>query len=234
MSASARILNADPRSNHIEQLFAKIANWYDWFNRFFSAGIDQRWRKRLAQSVVLTHPNLVLDLATGSGDVALLLQENGLNVIGVDFCKPLLEIAKQKGVQNLMHADILHLPFENNYCDAITIAFGFRNLIDREQGLVEMLRVLKPCGYLHILEFSKPIFWLRPFYYFYLCIIMPLITGLMIRQKGAYEYLAKSILQFPEQETLKQIIQKNGYEKVIYKNYSFGIVSHHWAQKPIH
>jgi demethylmenaquinone methyltransferase/2-methoxy-6-polyprenyl-1,4-benzoquinol methylase len=178
------------RPEGVQALFGQIAGCYDLFNHLFSLGLDYTWRWRLVRCLechVSRAPDArVLDLATGSGDVALALQRRGWNVIGADFCAPLLQKAKAKGVKELAEADAHHLPFEAGSFDAVTIAFGFRNFQDRGRALEEIGRVLKPGGWLFILEFSQPYSWFRPLYRFHTRHLMPGVAGLFHRRGSAY------------------------------------------------
>jgi demethylmenaquinone methyltransferase/2-methoxy-6-polyprenyl-1,4-benzoquinol methylase len=216
----------------IQSMFARISGRYDLFNRVFSGGTDLWWRHRLVRSVLDRQPGLVLDLATGSGDVALALQNRGLRVIGADFCPPMLELAARKGVRELVAADALQLPFPDATFDAVTIAFGFRNLVDRDLGLREMLRVVKPGGSLHILEFSHPHRLIRNLYFWYLETIMPRIVSWATGQGRAYDYLCESIRLFPDQKTLETMISAAGWDRVGHEDLTFGIVALHTGTKP--
>lgn len=220
------------RARQIRTLFGAIAGPYDTFNHIFSLGQDYLWRRRLRRLTLARKPQLILDLATGSGDVAIGLEKDGARVIGSDFCLPMLEKARQKGAPPLACADALHMPFPDGCCDAITIAFGFRNLTDRPAALAEMKRLLQPGGWLHILEFSKPGLLMRPFYHIHLGFIMPLATGALTGQGNAYQYLNDSVRAFPDQKTLASMLEGSGMENVRWENLTFGIVAIHSAQKP--
>ena len=172
-----RVNKTDPSA--VRATFKSVAHRYDFANHFLSGGIDYLWRRRLLKLAVQQDCPKVLDVATGSGDVAFSLR-NGLSpetkIIGVDFCEPMLEEARKKrelkGLEEssnqFLLGDCLSLNFPNESFDLVTISFGLRNLADRAKGLAEMIRVLKPGGRLIVLEFSQPYLWFRPFYYFYL------------------------------------------------------------------
>jgi demethylmenaquinone methyltransferase/2-methoxy-6-polyprenyl-1,4-benzoquinol methylase len=225
-------MDADARK--IQQLFARISRPYDWFNHLFSLGIDLWWRRVLVGQVVKAGTKgIVLDLATGSGDVALALQQRGLQVVGADFCFPMLREAQRKGLAPLVAADGLSLPLAGDSFGAITIAFGFRNFTDRPAGLREMLRILRPGGAVFILEFSRPVGWFRPFYYFYLHQVMPRVTAWLAGERRAYEHLAMSVRDFPDQDALCQMLREAGFESVSYRNLTLGIVALHVGQKPL-
>ena len=229
MNANSETTPRDPAK--VQEMFGKISKPYDCINRLFSLGIDVYWRKQLIISATKNKPDKVLDLATGSGDVALLLQKQGCDVIGMDFCAPMLELAKKKGVKNLLQGDALNMPFPDNSFDSITIAFGFRNFANYELALKEILRVLKPGGSLHILEFSNPAKWFAGFYYFYLGKVMPLMAGFISRNPKAYGYLANSVEKFPDTDSFAWLLAANGYEKVAWQKRTFGIVAIHCGSK---
>ena len=163
----------------VRDTFTSVAPRYDLANHLLSGGIDFLWRRKLVKQARQGAHDQILDLATGSGDVALALRYGlsaKVEITGVDFCEPMLERARskrdqqnlEKEVNQFLVGDCLDLEFPDESFDLITIAFGLRNLADRELGLSEMLRVLKPGGRLMVLEFSQPYFWFRPFYYIYL------------------------------------------------------------------
>ncbi|MEM9445676.1 MAG: ubiquinone/menaquinone biosynthesis methyltransferase [Verrucomicrobiota bacterium] len=219
------------KANEIHAYFEKIASPYDFFNHFFSLGIDYYWRHFLLQKVQDAKPLNVLDLATGSGDVALGLQSKNIQTVGADFCYPMLAQAQKKKCHHLLLADAHQLPFKENCFDCITVAFGFRNFTRKPQALREMLRVLRPNGQAFILEFSQPNKWIRPLYFFYLSRIMPGITSLLYREKSAYEHLSNSVQAFPEAQNLQQQIEKSGFSRVIYHRLTLGTVALHIASK---
>jgi demethylmenaquinone methyltransferase/2-methoxy-6-polyprenyl-1,4-benzoquinol methylase len=185
----------------------------------------------------------VLDLATGSGDVAFALSrglEAGVRIIGMDFCLPMLEQAeaKKRGAgdshyQNVTFrpGDGLALPLADASCDAVTISFGLRNLADRALGLREMRRVLRPHGKLFVLEFSQPAAWLRPLYYFYLGRVLPWVAGIVTGDRGAYVYLNDTIEQFPGRQALSAELESAGFGSVQAKPMTLGIVALHEATK---
>lgn len=212
-----------PQAKAVHNLFTSIASRYDRMNHILSGGVDCYWRRKLIQSVAETAPKTVLDLATGSGDVALALKIKlgpSSHIVGLDFCQAMLDEAERKKQKKGLSLDLIcgdchHLPFENNSFDAATLAFGLRNFENRRAALEEIRRVLKhPGGILWVLEFSQPQAWLRPFYYRYLKFFLPLIAHLGTGCKGAYDYLATSIEHFPTKESLQNEILGAGFSNV--------------------
>jgi demethylmenaquinone methyltransferase/2-methoxy-6-polyprenyl-1,4-benzoquinol methylase len=230
-----------PDPTAVNSMFARIARRYDVANRLLSGGMDVRWRKALVEAVAQRQGRVVLDLATGSGDVAFALSRRlpgSAEITGMDFCRPMLDEAEKKqaarsDARNIQfrEGDALALPLANESCDAITIAFGFRNLADRHRGLLEMRRVLRPGGALCILEFSQPQRWFRGLYYFYLRRILPVLAGVVTGDRPAYDYLNQSIGGFPTREEVSAEIRAAGFSSVTVKSMTFGIVALHVATK---
>lgn len=230
-----------PKGTRVNQMFANIANRYDFANHYLSGGVDFYWRKVLADRVQAFAPRSIVDLATGSGDVAFKLRDRlgtGVAVHGMDFCEPMLETARLKKNEREAYADLeftfgdcMHLPLEDDSVDAVTIAFGVRNFEDRQKGLREIHRVLRPGGRIFILEFSQPYVWFRPFYYLYLKYILPRLAALATGDKGAYDYLAGSIEAFPSRPQLAQQVRAAGFEDVSARALTFSIVAIHEATK---
>jgi demethylmenaquinone methyltransferase / 2-methoxy-6-polyprenyl-1,4-benzoquinol methylase len=223
-------------------MFGRIARRYDHANRVLSLGIDTYWRHRLVAAVRDFRAKDALDLATGSGDVALALARGlgpGFRVVGMDFCAPMIEVASAKkaarpgpyaGVE-FMRGDALAIPLPDASFDAVTIAFGIRNMADRARCLSEIRRVLRPGGRLFVLEFSKPWRWLRPLYGLYLRLVVPLVAGALTGERGAYEYLGGSIAAFPDRDALSQEIQRAGFAEVSASRMTAGIVALHAARR---
>ncbi len=230
-----------PRAEQIRDMFSGIAGKYDLANHALSLGVDYYWRKVLVRSVAGERPRRVVDLATGSGDVAIALKRRlgpEVEVSGLDFCQPMLDEANRKKrrlplTREMQFApgDCLDLPLETESIDVLTIAFGLRNLEDRDAGLREMLRVLRPGGCLFVLEFTQPRPWFKPFYFVYLKAILPLFARLITRDREAYDYLAASIESFPSQRELTRQIQKAGFAAVSTRGLTASIVAIHRARK---
>ncbi len=223
-------------------MFGRIAHRYDLANRVLSCGIDIYWRIRLVSAVRDTHPKDVLDLATGSGDVAFALARGlspGVCILGVDFCAPMLVEAEAKralikgsGARvEFKQGDALALPLPDGGFDAVTIAFGLRNMADRPKCLSEIRRVLRPGGRLFVLEFSQPWRPVRPFYSFHLRHVVPRLAGLLTGDRGAYEYLGDSIGGFPGRAGLSAEILGAGFASVTSFGMTMGIVALHEAQR---
>ena len=230
-----------PDPTEVNSMFGRIARRYDAANFILSGGIDRWWRRRLVAAVRRHDPLCVLDLATGSGDVAFALSlalNPATAIVGMDFCQPMLDQAEAKkraaGAAKFRNVtfrpgDGLALPLPDSSQDALTIAFGLRNLANRPRGLQEMRRVLRPGGRLFVLEFSQPYAWFRPLYYCYLQHILPRIAGVVTGDRGAYDYLNASIGDFPDRATLSREITAAGFSKVQAHAMTFGIVALHQA-----
>jgi demethylmenaquinone methyltransferase/2-methoxy-6-polyprenyl-1,4-benzoquinol methylase len=225
-------------------MFAEIAHRYDFLNHVLSASVDRRWR-RIAAGVVEEHLRisgqaLCLDLCSGTGDLAIELHRRlRAPVIASDFCHPMLvrSLAKVSALKlgdsiRTVESDALAIPFATGAFDAVTIAFGLRNLEDPRKGLEEMRRVLKPDGVLVILEFSQPVVpVMRRVFHVYFHRVLPRIGAWVSGQKSAYRYLPDSVEKFPSQIELASLIEKTGFRNVGYRNLSGGIAAIHWGLK---
>jgi demethylmenaquinone methyltransferase/2-methoxy-6-polyprenyl-1,4-benzoquinol methylase len=218
----------------VRQMFASIAQRYDLANHVLSCGADFYWRRRAAEIVAIWRPNKVVDLATGTGDLALAIQRQSPNaeVIGADFSEEMLAIAKGKGVRQTFLVDAMKLPFADAEFDVVTIAFGLRNLPDWSAALGEMRRALNPNGHLLILEFSLPrASILRMLYRFYLHRCLPVFGSLLTKQKDAYDYLGDSIEEFPNGDAMLRLIESNGFGNADAEPLTGGIVTIYTAEK---
>jgi len=227
----------------VKSMFGRIARRYDLANRVLSAGIDITWRRRLVEAVAAAAPRNVLDLATGSGDVAFALARalpGGASILGMDFSAPMLDVARAKlarleGMRSSVEfalGDALDLPLPDASQDAVTIAFGLRNMADRARCLAEMRRVLRPGGRLHILEFSQPDPWVAPLYRFHVARIAPLVAGALTGDGGAYRYLAASIEAFPGAQALLAEVRTAGFQDATVLTMTQGIVALHSGSRP--
>lgn len=233
--------NEQQASAWVQRMFAEIAPKYDLLNHLLSFSIDRTWRGALLKRLecVLARPDArILDLCCGTGDVLLDFERVGRGqVLGADFCHPMLVGAKKKSISKgkgaeLFEADALCLPLAESSLDAISIAFGFRNLADYARGLDELHRVLKPGGVLAILEFSHPpTLLVRTAYGLYSRAILPLVGGIVSGSREAYSYLPESIAKFPRAGELVQMMEDAGFEKTRYELLSGGIAALHAGQK---
>lgn len=217
-------------------MFSGIARRYDLLNHLLSGNVDKRWRRKTARALEssLTEGARVLDVACGTGDLSLVLAEAGaVRVVGLDFCRPMLEIARRKAAEAprqipFVEGDALRLPFADETFDAATIAFGLRNLAGVADGLRELRRILKPGGRLAVLEFSSPVVpGFRALFRFYFTRVLPRIGGLVSGSRGAYEYLPDSVTKFPDQKRLAELMRAEGFEGVEYSNLTGGIAALH-------
>lgn len=215
----------DPK--FVKGAFAKIADRYVLTNHVLSMGTDILWRKKVGRIVRDWKPARVLDVATGTGDLALEIQKKcpEAKVLGTDFCPEMLAHATKSGVQETQVADAMNLPFEEGEFDVVTVAFGLRNMENWQGALREMGRVIKPGGHLLVLDFSTPGGLLRKPYGFYLNRILPKIAGLLTGQGEAYQYLAGSIGEFPYGEEMLVLFEKAGFTESKCDTLSGGIAS---------
>ncbi|MEI8234745.1 MAG: ubiquinone/menaquinone biosynthesis methyltransferase [Verrucomicrobiota bacterium] len=211
----------------VQRLFGSIARRYDLANHLLSGGLDLLWRRRVARIVAGWRPESVLDLATGSGDIALTLRRHvpGARIVGADFCVPMLRQAVRKGVRPVIAADGLALPFADAAFDAVTVAFGLRNMASWPGALREMRRVLRPGGNVLILDFSLPPAPLRWIYRPYLHHGLPWIAGRLTGERAAYEYLGASIERFPSGAAMCALLESAGFTSPRAEPLSGGIVS---------
>ena len=217
----------------VRQMFGAIARRYDLANHMLSCGIDFYWRKCAADTVASWRPGKIVDLATGTGDLALALQKKLPNaeVTGVDFLSEMLELAQSKGVNKTILADAMKLPFPDASFDCVTIAFGLRNMENWRGALVEMSRVLRRNGHLLVLEFSLPAGSIvRTLYRFYLHRCLPLLGSFLTKKKSAYDYLGDSIEEFPNGHAMIDLIEASGFEQATYQTLSYGIATMYTAR----
>jgi demethylmenaquinone methyltransferase/2-methoxy-6-polyprenyl-1,4-benzoquinol methylase len=211
----------------VKEAFARIADRYVLTNHVLSAGTDILWRRKVGAMVREWQPGRILDVATGTGDLALEMQRRCpvAEVVGTDFCEEMLAHARKAGVQDTRVADALALPFESGRFDLVTAAFGLRNMADWRAGLREMGRVLRPAGRLLVLDFSLPSGWLGRPYAVYLNRVLPRVAGLLTGQREAYEYLAGSIERFPSGSAMVEMFEACGYGSVRWVPLTGGIAS---------
>jgi demethylmenaquinone methyltransferase/2-methoxy-6-polyprenyl-1,4-benzoquinol methylase len=225
----------------VEQMFDRIAPRYDILNRVLSLGIDVWWRKKAIGYLKAAQPAEILDVATGTADVAMLMAKilKPRRIVGIDIANQMLEFGRVKireaglePVITLETGDSEHLRFETDTFDAVTVAFGVRNFENLEKGLAEMHRVLRPGGRVVILEFSKPhIFPFKQLYNSYFKYVLPLIGRLTSRDMRAYTYLFESVQAFPEGNQFTEILTKTGFNDPICERLTLGICSIYTATK---
>jgi demethylmenaquinone methyltransferase/2-methoxy-6-polyprenyl-1,4-benzoquinol methylase len=224
-------------------MFERIAARYDLLNHLLSGNTDKRWRRRVAAvlraALAGAKGARVLDVACGTGDLALALAaESPARITGIDFCRPMLDIAVRKAARQgcaipFVEGDALRLPFADATFEAATIAFGLRNLSSVAAGLRELLRVLKPGGRAVILEFSQPVVpGFRALFQFYFTHVLPGIGGVISGSRSAYEYLPDSVSHFPDQQQLAALMRDAGFEQVEYQNLTGGIAAIHTGVRP--
>jgi demethylmenaquinone methyltransferase/2-methoxy-6-polyprenyl-1,4-benzoquinol methylase len=226
------------QARRVREMFGNIAGRYDLLNHLLSGNIDKRWRSVLAKTLYAELPSgghsRILDVACGTGDLSFTLIGSGESkIVGVDFCRPMLEIASSKASRRgfevpFVEGDALRLPFADGSFEAVTIAFGLRNLTSVEDGFRELLRVLKPGGRVAVLEFSKPVMpVLRSLFKTYFTRVLPLFGGLISGSRSAYQYLPDSVERFPDQKELASIMTAAGFVEVTFQNLTGGIAALH-------
>lgn len=229
------------KREQVAEMFDSIAFRYDFLNRFLSAGTDVGWRKKAIAELKALRPQSLLDVATGTGDMAILTysQLKPQKITGIDISTGMLEIGRKKiqqrglsGHIELLTGDSETINFPDDTFDAITVAFGVRNFQNLEKGLKEMHRVLKPGGRLVVLEFSRPSnFFFKGIYNLYMNVIAPAFGKLFAKNKKAYRYLNQSVQAFPERQQFTNILKSAGYRETYYKTLSLGICSIYCGSK---
>lgn len=225
----------------VEEMFDNIAPTYDTLNHRLSWNIDKSWRKKAIKQLSPFKPKTILDIATGTGDFAILSAKMLLpdTLIGADISEGMMEIGRQKvknegleGIISFQKEDCLNLTFPSDTFEAVTAAFGIRNFQDLERGLVEMYRVLKKGGHLCIIELTTPIsFPMKQLFKVYSKVVLPFYGRLISKDSSAYDYLNKTIAAFPQGETMMKILQKAGFAKTSFKRLTFGICTMYIAEK---
>jgi len=227
------------KKSQVEDMFDNIAPKYDLLNHVLSMKIDVLWRNTLVKMMKKDNPQEVLDVATGTGDLAITIEKGtGAKVIGLDLSQQMLNVGvikikklKLDGKISMQKGDAENLPFEDNRFDAVSVAFGVRNFENLTKGLAELRRVVKDNKSVYILEFSKVEGFLGPFYMFYFKNILPAIGRLVSKDNRAYTYLPDSVNAFPFGEKMKQILLDTGFKNVEYKKLSLGIATIYKATK---
>ncbi len=230
-----------PKRGQVETMFNRIAPTYDRLNHTLSLGIDRRWRRKAIDSLKPFAPQVILDVATGTGDFAILAAKrlDPDRIIGVDISEGMMEVAREKvkqvGLDNViyfMKDDCTALSFETGTFDAVTVAYGARNFEDLEAGLCEMCRVLKPGGHLMLVELTTPPrFPMKQLFWIYSHVIMASIGHLISHDDSAYTYLPRSMAAFPQAERLVPMLHHCGFSKVTFKRFTFGLSTMYLATK---
>jgi demethylmenaquinone methyltransferase/2-methoxy-6-polyprenyl-1,4-benzoquinol methylase len=225
----------------IATMFDRISPKYDALNHLLSFNIDKVWRKKTAKAVAKSQPKTILDLATGTADLALALAKRNpqAHIIGMDISEKMLDIGKAKVAQRKMESqielrlgDAAELPFESHRFDAVTVAFGVRNFEDLGKGLSEISRVLKPGGRAIILEFSMPErFPVKQLYRFYFKHLLPFIGRIVSKDKGAYTYLPASVERFPKSKAFLELLVQHGLIHGTVRPLTFGIATLYCAER---
>ena len=229
--------SASDKTLRVENMFDRIAPKYDFFNRLFSLRVDLLWRKSLVKWMQSDNPKQILDVATGTGELAIALWKKfRVKITAVDLSQEMLNLADKKIKElgadiTIQKANAENLPFESNKFDAVSVGFGVRNFENLEKGLSELRRVVKENGNVYILEFSKIEGVLSPLYNFYFRKVLPFLAKMISGEKEAYTYLPDSVQNFPCGERMKNILLDLGFSKVEYKKLSLGIVTIYKAKK---
>lgn len=228
------------KKEQVEQMFDNISKKYDLLNRILSMGIDVSWRKKVVKSIVKAKPQTILDIATGTGDLAIqMANATNAQITGFDLSAGMLEVGRKKvATQNLqdrikmIQGDAENMPFKDNTFDCITVAFGVRNFENLQKGLDDIYRVLKPGGKFIILEFSQPeSFPMKQLYSFYSKQILPKVGKQISKDQSAYTYLPDSVKAFPYGEAMKNILKKSNFSQTLDKKLTFGIASIYESSK---
>lgn len=240
MEVKPNPLDTKNKKVQVEEMFDQISGRYDFLNRFLSVGIDKIWRRKAIDELQQIQPQILLDVAAGTGDFSIeALRLNPKKIIGFDLSEGMLKIFDKKiadkrleSIIETIKGDSEQMPFDNNSFDAVTVAFGVRNFENLSAGLDEIYRVLKPGGKLVVLEFSKPSkFPVKQFYNFYFKYILPFWGRLIAKHKTAYSYLPASVQAFPEGRQFLEYLQKSGFKNEKHRPLSFGICSIYVGEK---
>ena len=225
----------------VEEMFDNIAPTYDTLNHRLSWDIDKGWRKKAIRQLLPFQPKTILDIATGTGDFAILSAKElrPQRMIGIDISEGMMKIGQKKveaeGLQHIVSFkkdDCTHLSFDDNSFDAVTAAFGIRNFQNLDQGLSEMYRVLKPNGHLSIVELTTPVsFPMKQLFKLYSHTMLPVYGKLITKDTSAYSYMTKTIEAFPQGEVMLDILRKAGFKNASFKRLTFGICTMYFATK---
>ncbi len=226
-------VDPEERERRIRHVFEVVAARYDLMNDFMSFGIHRLWKRRLVRDAAAAAGQVIVDLAGGTGDVARQMASADRTVLIVDPSLPMMSVGRQRGLPDVtcVAGSGERIPLADGSVDTVTIAFGIRNMTRMAAALEEMHRILRPGGWMHCLEFSKPWAPIRPFYNLYSSLVIPRLGALVARQPSAYHYLVESIRRFPDQEEMKALMEAAGFRDVRYRNLSMGIACIHSGAK---
>jgi demethylmenaquinone methyltransferase/2-methoxy-6-polyprenyl-1,4-benzoquinol methylase len=227
-------VEASERRARIRRVFATVAKRYDLMNDLMSLAMHRRWKRRLVEAAAPRSGEIIVDLAGGTGDVAIGLANQHRRVIVCDPSFEMMWVGRGRGAADVewVAGEAEALPFATGAIDCVTISFGIRNVTRLDHALIEIARVLKPGGRLLCLEFSTPRRWLKPFYDVFSFAVIPLLGAAVARAPEAYLYLVESIRRFPDQERFKAALEAAGFRDVSYRDLTFGVVSLHAGRKP--
>ncbi|MGN0232855.1 MAG: bifunctional demethylmenaquinone methyltransferase/2-methoxy-6-polyprenyl-1,4-benzoquinol methylase UbiE [Bacteroidaceae bacterium] len=238
---NVRPYDSGDKRRQVERMFDRIAHSYDLLNHSLSLGIDRRWRRKAIDALGKYHPQEVLDIATGTGDLAIMnaLRNHPARIIGADISEGMMEIGRRKvaraglsDVITFQREDCTCMSFPDGSFDAVTSSYGVRNFSDLDAGLREMCRVLRPSGHLLIVELSTPVhFPMKQLFSVYAHVVMPLVGRLVSRDDSAYTYLPSSMEAFPQAEEMERILRKNGFSDVCWERFCGGISTMYLATK---
>ena len=233
--------NNGEKTTQVEQMFDNIAPTYDTLNHRLSWDIDHSWRKKAIRQLEPFHPQTMLDIATGTGDFAILSAEmlHPQRLVGADISEGMMEIGRQKvaqkGLQDIISfakEDCLSVSYSDETFDAVTAAFGIRNFADLDKGLCEMCRVLKTGGHLSIVELTTPVsFPMKQFFHIYSHSVLPIYGRIISKDTSAYSYLTKTIEAFPQGEQMVEILKRAGFREAFFRRLTFGICTMYFATK---
>lgn len=233
--------NDEAKGKQVERMFDSIAHSYDLLNHALSFGIDKHWRKAAINSLRPFNPQRILDVATGTGDFALLATKelHPKELLGVDLSEGMMNVGRNKvkeaQLDHIIHfqkEDCLHLSFSDNTFDAVMVAYGIRNFENLDQGLREMCRVMRPGGRLVIIELTSPVhFPMKQLFWFYSHVFMPALGKIISRDSNAYTYLPATMEAFPQGEVMQGILKKAGFKDVKFKRFTFGLSTMYCASK---
>jgi demethylmenaquinone methyltransferase/2-methoxy-6-polyprenyl-1,4-benzoquinol methylase len=233
--------NNGEKATQVEQMFNNIAPTYDTLNHRLSWDIDRSWRKKAIRQLEPFHPQTMLDIATGTGDFAILSAEmlHPQRLVGADISEGMMEIGRQKvaqkGLQDIISfakEDCLSVSYSDETFDAVTAAFGIRNFADLDKGLCEMCRVLKTGGHLSIVELTTPVsFPMKQFFHIYSHSVLPIYGRIISKDTSAYSYLTKTIEAFPQGEQMVEILKRAGFREALFRRLTFGICTMYFATK---